>query len=297
MASHQLLFGHLTERITDNRSWIGGMMDQNGPRVFAYVDETGDRGARATASPIFGMAAIILSEAGAVRTRAAVQQLRSEFKVPVGTTMSWKDHVKNHDRRRRAAEVLAGVEELKVCYVYAQKSRLRQDSYLTDPQRFYNYVALKMYKNILWTGRNWKGDNARVWTRFGHVRHHDHTTTQEYLRRESRRDSKVPSHLEQGLRWVSADAYLESQAADLFGGFLRAALWPSGDFGYVEPSYLLTVWPKIRNSDSCVIPLGLMSMPRNDVVTDCDWFPCRQCPGKTDGSSRASRGRSTQGGR
>jgi hypothetical protein len=268
-------------------------MSATRPKLHVYVDETGDRGSSGASSPIFGMAAIIVDEHGARNTRAAVQALRTDFKVPTGVVMSWKDHVKTHDRRRRAADVLSDVPGLKICYVYVVKAELWQNSYLHDRERFYNYVALKTYWSTLWAARNWKGDTAQVWTRFGHVRGHDHRTTEQYLRRQSAQDERVPDHMEQGLRWVSADRYLESQAADLFGGFLKAALWPGGEFGYVEPSYLLRVWPQIRNSDRCAIPLGIMSMPDSSLVTRNDWFPCAHCEKQSDGPSSASRGRST----
>lgn len=248
--------------------------------MWAYVDETGDRGAVAGSSPIFGMAAVLVTDAGAVDLRKAVVQLRADFGVPAGKVLSWKDHVKTHDRRRRASEVLSKVTELKVCYVYAIKSELDPASYVSDVPRFYNYVAFTMYKSISWAARNWQGPNAQLWTRFGHVRGHDHTVTDAYIRSEVARDSRIPFHMEQGLRWVSADQYLESQAADLFGGFLKAATWPDGAFGYTEPSYLQRVWHKIRNSEGCAIPLGIMSMPRNDLVCAIPGFPCGACPKK-----------------
>ena len=243
-------------------------------------------------SPIFGMAAVILDDAGAGAIRGAVEVLRQDFKVPAGRVLSWKAHVKTHDRRRRAAEVLGSLHGVQVCYVYSVKSELRAGSYVEDGERFYNYVAGMTYKAVLWAARNWKGPDVRVWTRFGHVRNHDFRTTEAYLRRVVSQDHRVPSHLEQGLRWVSANTYQESQAADLYGGFLRAALWAQGDFGYVEPSYLVSVWHQIRNSSSCAIPLGIMSMPRSDLLTRNSWFPCRACP-KANGPLGASRGRST----
>lgn len=136
--------------------------------------------------------------------------------------------------------MLSAVVGLKVCYVHVVKAELHQNSYLQDRQRFYNYVALKTYRSVLWAARNWKGDAAQVWTRFGHVRGHDHRTTDQYIRRQAAQDERVPDHMEsRAFAGVSADRYLESQAADLFGGFLKAALWPGGEFGYVEPSYLL----------------------------------------------------------
>ncbi|MEZ5200637.1 MAG: hypothetical protein R2742_04710 [Micropruina glycogenica] len=69
-----------------------------------------------------------------------------------------------------------------------------------------------------------------------------------------------------GLNWVSADKYVESQAADIFGGFLKAALWPGGEFSMVEPSYLLG-YGAIHNTHVCAVPLGLMSMPESNLVT------------------------------
>lgn len=192
--------------------------------------------------------------------------------------MSWKNHVKTHDRRKRAAAVLGSLSGVQVCYVYCVKSELRTGSYRDDPQEFYDYVAYKMYKSVLWAARSWKGSNARVWTRFGHVKGHDHLSTEAHIQREACRDPSVPSHMVQGLKWVSADRYVESQAADLYGGFLKAALWPIGEFSYVEPTYLLAVWHQLRNSSSCAIPLGIMSMPDNELVTRNQWFPCGSCP-------------------
>jgi len=245
--------------------------------VYTYIDETGDRGQGPTSSPIFGMAAVLVDDNAATALRLAVEQLRRDLQVPVNSVMSWKNNAKTHDRRKRVAELLGSVGGLRVCYVYVVKSALYPDSYLSHPQRFYNYVAYKTYKSTLWAARNWKGSSARVWTRFGHVRGHDHTTTTRYIARTAAIDPTVPHHLEQGRRWVSADRYLESQAADMYGGFLKSAVWPDGQFGYTEPSYLLSIWHQIRNSNDCVIPLGLMSMPDNSLVRQNAWFPCKHC--------------------
>lgn len=112
------------------------------------------------------------------------------------------------------------------------------------------------------------------------MRGHDHELTDEYLREHIDTDPKVPHHMEQGRRWVSADRYAESQAADLMGGFLKAALWPSGEFDYVEPSYLLTVWKRIHTVDGCAVPLGIWSMPSPGLIVEQPWFPCPECPKK-----------------
>jgi len=132
-------------------------------------------------------------------------------------------------------------------------SELRSGSYKDYPQRFYIYIAYRTCKSTLWAARAWVGGHGMVWTRFGHVRHHDHRTTEAYIRREAVKDPKVPSGTEQGLRRVSSDRYGESQAADLYGGFLKAALWPDGEFHSVEPRYLLRIWYQLNNSESCAI--------------------------------------------
>ena len=245
--------------------------------IHAYIDETGDRGNTATSSPIFGMAAVLADEDGVQGLRRALTVLRSDFGLAPDCVLSWKAHVSTHDRRKRVAEVLGQVQGIRVCYAYALKSELRPGSYVEHRDRFYNFVAYQLYKSILWTVRNWKGVNGKVWTRFSHVRHHDHTMTEAYLRREAQQDPRVPLYMEQGLKWVCATDHAESQASDLFSGFLKAALWPGGQFNYTEPAYLISVWHQIRNSDTCAIPLGIYPMPDASVLTKLDWFPCLTC--------------------
>ncbi|MBM7504215.1 DUF3800 domain-containing protein [Agromyces aurantiacus] len=246
--------------------------------LYAYIDETGDRGlaGKPGSSPIFGMAAILLTEESARAVRAAVKQLRVEFRVPDGVVMSWKEHLKTHARRMRAGQVLSAIPDVCLIYVYCQKDAVT-GRYVQDRELFYNYVALKMYKSILWAARAWKGPNERVNTRFGHVRGHDHRSTEEYFRAQRRYERTVPWHMENGLRWVSADRFLESQAADLYGGFLRSAVWPD-EFGNVEGRFIRDVWHQIRRGNgNCPVPLGLMSMPTNELVKQFEWYECPHC--------------------
>lgn len=241
--------------------------------VYAYIDETGDRGLAGTngSSPIFGMAAVLVTDQSAPGLRAAVDHLRTTFGVPPNKVMSWKEHVKVHARRQYAANVLAAVPDLWVTFVYCQKDQV-SGQYTQNRELFYNYVAFKAYKNILWAARNWQG-SAGVHTRFGHVQGHDHTGTKQYLEFQARMDPRVPHALERGLQWVSADKYLESQAADLYGGFLRAAVWP-GQYGLVEPQYIRSIWHQVRKGTDCRIPLGFMSMPENRIARALAWNDC-----------------------
>lgn len=256
--------------------------------LYAYIDETGDRGqsGKPGSSPIFGMAAVIVSRTAAANLRRAVSDLREAFGVPDDAVMSWKKHLKTHQRRQFAAHTLAALKGVTVIYVYCQKD-LVTGNYVKHAERFYNYVAKMTYTNVLWAARGRNADG--IHTRFGHVRGHNHAPTKQYLEREARRDQRVPHELEQGLRWVSADRFLESQAADLYGGFLRAALWPA-EFGLVEPQYIRTIWHQVRRgTDRCAVPLGFMSMPHNDVARALAWNPCdcEACDAvRVDGSSQ-----------
>ena len=245
-------------------------------KVFAYVDETGDRGLGHRSSPVFGMAAVLVRESDAAGLRTAVETLRSDFQVPSGKVLSWKDHVKVHDRRRRAADVLAAVPGIQVLYVYAKKSSYAPGTFVHDPTLFYNYVAFKMYKAIVWGAKHGLGA-SEVNIRFGHLRHHDHKPTRAYIEWQASLAPNVPDRVVRSMKWVNAASYSESQAADLFGGFLRAAVWPAAPYGYVEPAYLLRAWSCIRNAHSCVIPLGIFSMPNSGVLKSEPWFPCRGC--------------------
>lgn len=262
--------------------------------LHAYVDETGDRGlvGKPGSSPIFGMAAVLVTGESARQLRAAVARLRDDFGVPQGRVMSWKDHVKTHARRLHAAQVLAQVTDVRIIYVYCEKAQVVGE-YTKDRELFYNYVALKMYRGILWAARNWKGTSEGICTRFGHVRGHDHRSTEAYFRSQLPREPRVPNQMERGLRWVSADRYLESQAADLYGGFLKAATWPD-EFGNVEGRFIRTVWRQIRRGDhDCPVPLGLMSMPDNDLVKQQEWYDCAHCRQQQVRPSETSGGRST----
>lgn len=250
---------------------------RTGEEIYVFVDETGDLGFSGSASPIFGFAAVLIPDTSRAQAISAVVQLREDFKVPTDQVLSWKKYATNHDRRRRAAEVLAALHEVRVCFVYVNKSELRPNSYARDRCYFYNYAAGKLLKSVLWASRNWKSNSCKVWVRFGHVKDLDHATTAEYLRDLIASDAKVPDHLVQSMRWFPADAHIEQQLADLYAGILKSAIWPAGDFGYVEGSYLRTVWHQIVASDSCAIPLGLMSMPANELVTRQPWFPCSHC--------------------
>lgn len=246
--------------------------------LYAYIDETGDRGLvdKKGSSPVFGMSAIITTAESGKAVQEAIKHLRSEFKIPDDVVMSSKKNVKTHSRRLYAAQILSAIPDVKVVYVYCQKSEVT-GQYVSDRDAFYNYVALKTYKNVLWAARNWKGIAEGIQTAFGHVKNHDNKKTAAYFDFVLGFEPKVPNVMEKKLHWVHAETYLESQAADLYGCFLKQAIWPD-EFGNTENRYLETIWHQIRKADNnCPIPLGIMSMPRNDLAQQADWNSCPHC--------------------
>lgn len=243
--------------------------------IFAYGDETGDRGLGDKTSPIFAMATVLGQHYAMVELQEAVRQLREDFKVPEKAVMSAKKHVKTYERKLHAANVLSMVPDITVTYVMSKKSELIPGSFKNGEKDFFDFVSARAYRSVLWAGRNSGAKDVRV--RFGHVIGMDQARTKQFIRKDTAHDPKVPTYLERELSWVSADMYLESQAADLYAAFLKDAFWPDR-YGNTHERHLLQIWPQIRKGwHGCVVPLGLFVMPRYGVLTDQPWFSCH-CP-------------------
>lgn len=246
------------------------------PRLRAYVDETGDRGASPSSSPIFGMAAVLVDEPAERSARAVLGQLRSDFGTPASRPLSWKDDIKNNaDRRNRAANLLAGISGLTVVYVVVSKRRLAEGSYRDDTTLFYNTTAFETLQRVLWAAQKGRDQIHQVEVRFGHVAKHDWTDTHRYFQIKRQQSSvNPPWALMTHLSWVSATQYEMSQIADIYGGFLKEAFWPNA-WGEVDPSLLLKVWHQIRAVNGCVLTLGLMPRPANAWAWSLEWWPCK----------------------
>lgn len=243
--------------------------------IFAYGDETGDRGLGEKTSPVFAMATVLGQHYAMVGLQEAVLQLRKDFSVPEKAVMSAKKHVKTYERKLHAANVLSSVPDITVIYVLSMKSELIPGSFKNGEKDFFDFVSARAYRSTLWAARNSGGNSVRV--RFGHVIGMDQTRTKQFIRQDTDHDPKVPTYLEKELSWVSADKYLESQAADLYAAFLKDAFWPD-QYGNTHERHLLQIWPQIRKGwHGCVVPLGLFTMPKYEVLTARPWFLCR-CP-------------------
>jgi hypothetical protein len=67
--------------------------------LYAYVDETGDRGVSAKSSRFFAMSGLIMPAEKDAAMRAAIDRCRARFEVPSGKALHFKDHVKTYPIR------------------------------------------------------------------------------------------------------------------------------------------------------------------------------------------------------
>lgn len=255
--------------------------------LYAYIDETGDLGDIASspkASRMFGMAGVICDETGAAALRQLIAELKAEFNVPHDKNFSWKAHVRPHERRKYIAQRLASLEHVQVIYVFTDKTQVR-GNYVHNRGYLYNYVAGKMFRNLLYAASHWGVPDPKITIRFSHVKGFDHKqTSYPYMMTKlPAAQDGLPMHLVEGLSWVDARKYRESDVADLFAGCLNAAI-TRDQFGNVEGAYLMTVWEKIRMASQCqndgqycAIPLGIMPMPHYEVMKSFGWFRCQGC--------------------
>ena len=265
-------------------------------RFFAYIDETGDLGdliKSPSSIPHFGMAAVIFEESAGAALRELIDWYRAEFNIPKEKNVSWKEHVRDHDRRLLVADRLVALEGVTVSYVYTDKATVVGE-YVRERGFLYNYVAGKMLKNVLYAARNMGATDGSLTIRYSHVHKFDHEgLSRPYLTERLPSIATIPLNLVESINWVNARKYRESDVADLFAGCLLSALVP-GKYGHVEGRYLRTVWPRVRgvencgdpDSQWCALPLGFMPMPTYSVA-DQDWFPCRPCkrmPVNTEGA-------------
>jgi len=221
------------------------------------------------------MATVTGPETSMARVREAVKQLRKDFKVPDNKVMSSKKSAKPYERKAHAANVLASVQGISLTFVVSKKSELAPGSFQSGKKDYFDFVSEKAYISALWAAKSFGARSARI--RFGHVIGMDQAKTKKHIRDQTVNNPKVPTYLEKELSWVSADKYLESQAADLYASFLKDAFWPD-EFGNIHPQHLFRVWHQIRKGDhGCVSPLGVFAMPHYGVLTRQPWFRCN-CP-------------------
>jgi hypothetical protein len=244
--------------------------------VRAYIDETGDRGISASASPYFCFAAVLIADEQEAAMRAAVSRLRRELKVPPGKALHWKDHVKVFPRRQYVAKTLAELPDVKVVYVVVEKAAIpAQAGMRKDHVIFYNFAAGMILERLVLAARDWSGGARDIVVKFGHVRGFDHRTTCRYFQIKAQQGPHwVPWHLLRGQPTFEDQAKWDGlQAADQYAGILSAAVRPDRYGGY-EATHLLAIRHQIRRSDEGVSRnYGFKILGNEATFTGLPWWP------------------------
>ncbi|MGI5252788.1 DUF3800 domain-containing protein [Actinacidiphila glaucinigra] len=244
--------------------------------IRAYIDETGDRGISASASPYFSFAAVLIADEQEDQMRAAMSQLRRDLKCPPGKALHWKDHVKVYPRRQYVANTLAKLADVKIVYVVVEKAAIpahagmRQDQVL-----FYNFAAGIMLERLLLAAGDWPGGARDILVKFGHVRGFDHRTTCDYFQiKPQRTPSWMPWRLLRGQPTFEDQAKWDGlQAADQYAGMLSAAIRPD-QFGGYEAAHLLTMRHQLRRNGAGVCRnYGFKVLGNEATFTSMPWWP------------------------
>lgn len=243
----------------------------------AYVDETGDRGTSATASPFFAMAGVVVAEEHEEGLRNAIRRCRHDLGVPPGRVLHWKAHVKTFARRQHVASCLGGLAGVCLNYVIFEKAAIPSQAALnTNQVVFYNYVAGIMMERLLLTAKGWPGGRRPVKITFGHVRGFGvHRTTKEYFDVKRAKGSDwIPWELLHGaVRFDSQASSDGLQAADQYAGMLSAAL-RANEFGNYQEHHFVSICQQIRcGPDGRRWGYGFKVMAQTDAMSRFPWWP------------------------
>jgi hypothetical protein len=241
--------------------------------LYAYVDETGDRGVSAKSSPFFAMAGLVMTAEDDPEMRAAVEHCRRKLDLPGGKALHWKDHVKTYARRQLVARTLARVPGACVNYVIIEKAAIHSTAGMyRDHTIFYNYVAGLMIERFLFTADTWPGGPREIIVRFGHVKGFGtHADTRAYLSDKRKNPNGTPWHLLRKVEFPSVSEYDGLQAADQYGGLLKVAIVPDEYDGY-EEHHLLSIRHQIRQRNGGAWGAGFKVMALPGTMDRLPWW-------------------------
>lgn len=118
--------------------------------LYAYIDESGQRGLSMRSSSHFIMAAAVFSDSDVSKATALLSGLRQDLNRTPGSEVSWKK-LRSHSHRLRAAQALASAPWLTISSVVVCKQELADGS-LNDDQR-YLYTMRFLLERLSWIGR------------------------------------------------------------------------------------------------------------------------------------------------
>ncbi len=244
-------------------------------QVWAFVDETGDRGTGPKSSRFFAMAAVLIAEEDYPSLSEAIIAAKQTLGVPAQIPLHWKEHVKVFPRRQFVTGLLQPLN-LKVNYVIFEKESIPLGAGIrSDPVSFYNYAAGITMERLLLAAGNWPGGARDLKVDFGHVRGFDHSQTSSYfvLKKAMNQGPANWNFLAATPKFLSMSINSGLQAADQYAGMLSAALNPD-KFGGYEHQHLFAVRGQIRRSGIGVaLNYGFKALTLPTTMTDYPWWP------------------------
>ena len=245
----------------------------------AFVDETGDRGMRATSSPYFAFAALLVRDDNMLQLHAGLDGLVESLRKPPGHVLHWAQNIKDHADRRLAAQTL-GALPVRLQYVVVPKTSVRPGSLLAkSTEGYYNYAARLLLERIgLFTRRIERnaggGVEARCKVTFGQVKGFNPTVLRDYVDKVRRTSNDACwKYLTPTINVDGQKGTRALQWADIGAGALDSAI-KGNRHGMYETSYLAEIAKLIDRSPSqAVLDYGLKILGDNRMVTDLPWWP------------------------
>jgi hypothetical protein len=228
-----------------------------------YVDESGIRSHSPKSSDHFVMSAVMLPNSQEPRARAMLAGLRSDFKMPAGTVLSFKDlpHAKRvHISKTVAAQPYIGITNVVVCKrLFARPE--------TDVDLAYLYTLRFALERISWY-IDTKGGKAYV--TFAHIKGFKIAKLLSYVNKLQAMGTGTE------IRWdalylpvrMDTVATIEClQIADTAASATGQA-FHTDEFGNVEPRYLMTIRRRLYRHPTGPITSYGMKLHPTSAVTD-----------------------------
>ncbi|GAA1908801.1 hypothetical protein GCM10009688_11460 [Arthrobacter gandavensis] len=250
------------------------------PKVHVFVDEYGDRNFKNNReSEWFTMTALMVEQEHVDHMRAAVAGLRSVYRIPAGNKLHWVDHfkVKQEARRFTALHLLTSIPNIRLVNVLLHKPSVGLGAHMRNEQaRSYHLMTQYLMERVARAAAGWPGGPRLAKVSLGVVGGVDHDETMMQLHAAAlRNDARTPfGNLLWPFKWFDSARLDGLQAADVFSGFLTAAL-VSGDGRYYSRVLQLVCTDPRGNH----LGEGMKIFPNNAIrlVTESAWW--RSCPG------------------
>ena len=238
--------------------------------LFAYIDESGDRGWGGRSTDCFVLTAVIVQQEDVAKARTFLADLRNDLGKPLGTTLHWSVNLKTHSHRKHVSDQIGSFEPLTISSVVVHKpSLMGRGSGLSDHARLYNYAIRRLLERLSWYGRD---SQRELVPTFAHIKRFPYQRLTGYLELLKTESTEVNWQWLREHRIEQPQRRELLQIADLASGAIFAAVEPDG-FGNFEPTYLLNLVPRLyRRKGGAISSYGLNFVAKRDHWETYSWW-------------------------